>query len=389
MTTVVSILLSDIVPLRERGVWQGYINIVYSAGSGLGAPLGGVFADYISWRWAFLVQCPLAFAAFIAVLLSLHLPKKDSSDWRSKLRRIDFLGAFTLVVAVSTLLVALDRGSNDSWSSLITLISLGISFPLFALFIFVEMKIASEPFAPGHLIFSRALFAPYLCNFFSFGGWLAAIFYVPLYYQVVEGLSATQAGALLLPAIVAGVSGSLGAGITMRKTGRYYWLTLGAYSLMTLGIIPFILCTGLVTHSIIGITIGMILTGFSNGIGVTTTLIALIANTTPEDQAIATACSYLFRSLGSVTGVSVASTIVQQSLRNNLGASLGSEHDAEKIVKRVRRSLEYIKTLEPAVMVIVVQCYEKALIWSFLFGAIVVSGAAISAVYLVEKPLSK
>jgi predicted MFS family arabinose efflux permease len=266
---------------------------------------------------------------------------------------------------------------------------LGVSLPLFALFIFVEMKIASEPFAPGHLIFSRALFAPYLCNFFSFGGWFAGIFYIPLYYQVVDDLSATQAGALLLPAIVASVSGSLGGGISMRKTGKYYWLTLGAYSAMTLGLIPIILCSGPVTHSIVGITIGMVITGFSNGIGVTTTLIALIANTTPEEQAIATACSYLFRSLGSVTGVSLASTIVQQSLRSNLRASLKSDHDIEKIVKGVRRSLEYIKTLEPAILALVVHCYENAIVWAFVFGAVTVSGAAISAVYLVEKPLSR
>jgi MFS family permease len=51
MTTVVSILLSDIIPLRDRGVWQGVINIIYATGSGIGAPLGGVLADYIGWRW--------------------------------------------------------------------------------------------------------------------------------------------------------------------------------------------------------------------------------------------------------------------------------------------------------------------------------------------------
>lgn len=51
MTTVVSILLSDIVPLRDRGMWQGIINIIWATGSGVGAPLGGILADYIGWRW--------------------------------------------------------------------------------------------------------------------------------------------------------------------------------------------------------------------------------------------------------------------------------------------------------------------------------------------------
>lgn len=51
MTTVVSILMSDVVPLRDRGLWQGVINIIYATGSGTGAPLGGILADYVGWRW--------------------------------------------------------------------------------------------------------------------------------------------------------------------------------------------------------------------------------------------------------------------------------------------------------------------------------------------------
>lgn len=67
MTTVVSILLSDTVPLRERGKWQGYVNIIYATGASTGAPLGGILADSIGWRWAFLLQAPLCLAAFVAV----------------------------------------------------------------------------------------------------------------------------------------------------------------------------------------------------------------------------------------------------------------------------------------------------------------------------------
>lgn len=51
MTTVVAILLSDIVPLRERGEWQGYMNFIYATGTSSGAPLGGFLADSIGWRW--------------------------------------------------------------------------------------------------------------------------------------------------------------------------------------------------------------------------------------------------------------------------------------------------------------------------------------------------
>lgn len=167
MTTVVSILLSDVVPLRERGKWQGYLNIIFATGASTGAPLGGMLADYVGWRWAFLAQGPLCIVAFLATFFALHLPKKDDSHWKEKLRRIDFLGAAILISAVFLLLLALDRGSNVSWNSSLTIIAISVSLPLFVVFILVEMKFAREPFAPGHIIFSRSMAACYFCNFFS------------------------------------------------------------------------------------------------------------------------------------------------------------------------------------------------------------------------------
>ncbi|MCJ1431833.1 hypothetical protein MMC27_001188 [Xylographa pallens] len=362
MTTVVSIMMSDIVPLRERGTWQGIINIIYASGAGIGAPLGGIISDSISWRWAFIGQFPLCVLAFFSVLFALKLPKTESSHWKTKLARIDFPGAFVLVSAVFTLLLGLDRGSNVSWSAPISVVSLCLALPLFILFVFVEHNYAAEPFAPGHIIFERSLFACYLCNFFSFGGWLACLFYIPLFFQTVDSFSATQAGVRLLPGICASVSGSLFGGLVMQKTGKYYILTILAYASLTLGVLLVLLFTGVAMNNTWGISVGLVFAGFGNGIGVTTTLISIIANAPPEDQAVATACSYLFRSLGSVVGLSISATVVQQSLRNQLRDKLNSGRDADEIVRKVRESLDVIKTLEPTVAGIVRKCYACALI---------------------------
>jgi cyanate permease len=175
------------------------------------------------------------------------------------------------------LLLGLDRGSNVSWSIPITIASLASSAMLFAAFIYVEMRVASEPFAPGHIIFSPSLVACYLCNFFSFGGWMASIFYLPLYFQASDdGVSATGAGLRLLPSIIAGVSGSLFGGFVMRKTGKYYWLTVIAYALLFVGLVAIALFSGIAfPQSLLVIIIGTVMCGFGNGIGVTTTLIGL------------------------------------------------------------------------------------------------------------------
>ncbi|KAI4108767.1 MAG: hypothetical protein LQ345_007095 [Seirophora villosa] len=389
MTTVVSIMMSDIVPLRERGTWQGIINIIYAAGAGCGAPLGGVLADLFSWRWAFLAQAPMCALAFLSVTLVLHLPKRESAGWKKKVARVDFLGALVLVSAVFTLLLGLDRGSNESWTIPVTIASLSISFPLFILFALVEQRFAAEPFAPGRIIWDRSLVACYLCNFFSFAGYLSVMFYMPLFFQAVDGLTATQASVRLLPTIVSGVCGSLFGGLLMQKTGRYYWLTVIAYTVLFFGVLIIMLFSDLIMNNTYGIAVGLVLGGFGNGVGVTSSLIGLISNAAQADQAVATACSYLFRTMGSVVGLSLSSTVVQQSLRNQLQERLNSGKDAEEVVQQVRQSLDYIKTLPPDVRQVVQDCYSHATRDGFGLMLGITFFAMLSAWFIREKRLGK
>ncbi|KAI1940415.1 hypothetical protein LOZ66_002009 [Ophidiomyces ophidiicola] len=388
MTTVVSILLSDIAPLRDRGLWQGIINIVYATGSGLGAPLGGLLADSIGWRWAFLAQGPICFVAFLAVFFTLQLPAIDESHWREKLKRIDFLGATVLVFAVFSFLLGLDRGTNVSWTLPLTILSLIVSIFLFAIFICIEIWVASDPFAPGHIIFDRSLLGCYFANFFSFGSWLSVIFYLPLFFQAHDGVSATVAGLRLLPSILAGVTGSLSAGAIMKKTGKYFWMTVWAYTLLVAGLIVIYLSSGPVIDETYAIIIGTMMCGFGNGIGVTTTLIGLIANASPDDRAVATACSYLFRSLGSVIGVSLSSGIVQQTLRTGLRSALRESKDIDQIVNGVRQSLDYLKLLGPNTKHIVRECYGHATNNSFGFMTAVACFAVFGSAFIRERKLS-
>lgn len=212
--------------------------------------------------------------AIIAVAAVLRLPKPEDSHWKEKLAKIDFLGAVVLIIAIFGLLVGLDRGSNVGWSNPITIAGL-CTTPLFIVFVLIEKYVAKHPFAPGHIILDSSLVACYLCNFFSFGGWLAAIFFLPLYWQVTGGFSASQAGLLLVPSIVSGVSGSLFGGFYMKRTAKYYWITVIAYSNLTIGLSLILLFAGTIMRSLPVMIVGSCICSFSNGIGVTTTLIGL------------------------------------------------------------------------------------------------------------------
>ncbi|KAK2810694.1 hypothetical protein FQN50_002737 [Emmonsiellopsis sp. PD_5] len=114
-----------------------------------------------------------------------------------------------------------------------------------------------------------------------------------------------------------------------------------------------------------------------------------LANASPQDQAVATACSYLFRSLGSVIGLSLGATVLQQSLRNDLRSTLGGNKDIDKIVAGVRQSLDFINTLDPKVRTIVRECYGRATNYTFVFMTIVVFFALFSAFFIRETKLSR
>ncbi|EKM56847.1 uncharacterized protein PHACADRAFT_118869 [Phanerochaete carnosa HHB-10118-sp] len=388
MSTVASIVMSDVVPLRERGTWQGVANMVYATGLAVGAPLGGYLADTIGWRWSFLLQIPLAVAAIISVTLALKLPKREAEHFMAKLKRVDFVGAVVLVSGVFCLLLGLDRGGNVSWADQITIGCLSAFGVLFILFIVVETKVASEPFAPKAIVANPALVASYFANFFAAGIGLTLSFAITLYFQVVQGRTAGESGIVLLPSIIASVSGSLIGGLIMQATGKYYWLTFSVFSIMVLGQLLVPGFSGVWVYSYVGIALGLALSSFGVGAGITTTLIALIANAGPENQAVATAVSYLFRSLGTVIWLSVSTTLMQDTLRRLLHERLSGEN-ADEIIRRVRESLEYIGELEPAVRAKVVASYADALHVAMWFTCAITVCALLSSCFIKEKQLAK
>ncbi|CEI39099.1 unnamed protein product [Fusarium venenatum] len=387
MNSVVTILLSDLVPLKERGMWQGKISLLFFAGTATGAPLGGVMADSIGWRWSFLGQVPLCFAAFVAVYFVLDLPPVEHDHWLSKIREVDFFGALTLVVAVVSLLVGLDSGSNRGWSHFITLIALSLTPVLLGLFVLVELKVASYPLAPGHIIFDRALFASYLVNFFAVAGQTSVIFYIPLFFQAVQGLDATQGGSLLVPVMMSAVASSIVSGWVIKRTEKFFFLNLSSYAFAFVSIAP--ICWSVWHRSTLWTSIALVVMALGTGSAFITTLIGLLANATVEDTAVVVATSYLFKALGSSIGVSVGSAVLQQVLRTELIARVPDQGEAREIEERVRQSLEYIKELPPNIAEQVRWSYQIATIWTLASSSMHFFLAFIFSFWVKERSLKR
>ncbi|KAI5309084.1 hypothetical protein KEM55_004119 [Ascosphaera atra] len=197
LNSISTFLTSDLVPLRRRGVWQGVGNICFGVGSAAGGLFGGWVNDKWGWRWAFLIQVPFMVLSTVLVAWKVNVPAKESD--RSRLKRIDFLGAFTLTVSLVLLLVGLNTGGNQvPWTHPLILTSLPLSAVFLGVFVYVEEYKATEPIIPVRLLVHRTVLSACLTNWFCTMNVLAILTYAPIYFQI-QGNTATQAGARLAP----------------------------------------------------------------------------------------------------------------------------------------------------------------------------------------------
>ncbi|CAG8419970.1 unnamed protein product [Penicillium salamii] len=338
LTAISTFVTSDLIPLRKRGIWQGIGNICFGAGMGLGGVFGGWINDTLGWRWAFLLQVPFLVVSCVLVAVKVDIPVKDSDTVRIK--RVDFLGAITLVLTLVTLLLGLNTGGNQvPWTHPLVLGSLAMSFVFLCVFIYVEARVASEPVIPVRLLLSRTVAAACLTNWFTTMAVFGLLFYLPVFFQV-QGLSATAAGARLIPQAIGTSVGSLASGIIMRASGRYKLLNYVAMGLQVLS--AGLICT-LDLYTPVGLPfLYFFLGGASYGSMLTITLVALISAVDHQHHAVITSASYAFRSTGSTIGITIASAVFQNALKIGLWGRFGEREHAKEMIGRLRDSLDEI-----------------------------------------------
>ncbi|KZO93226.1 MFS general substrate transporter [Calocera viscosa TUFC12733] len=317
--TVSSIVVTDLIPLKQRGLYQGCANILFGAGAGLGGPLGGFLNDRLGWRWAFLIQAPLLLLSYTIVLfkVNVHLPTLPQTNWE-KVKRIDYLGSLTLVCAVGCSLLGISLNTSEElpWTHPAVWGLLAVGAVSAALFVAVEKWVAVQPVMPMRLLTRRTPFFVALTNLFVSISAFSGLYNVPLYFAAVRLTTATESGMHLLPNSIALSIGSLFSGWMMRRSGKYWLLNLfGAF-------LPIVSSTLFATWSArtsdFHLWFDITPSGFGHSSLITSTLIALIASVDRADLAVATGISYLFRTTGQVLGVSLSSAVVQGLLNKYL-----------------------------------------------------------------------
>ncbi|KAK0664808.1 Multidrug resistance protein fnx1 [Lasiodiplodia hormozganensis] len=359
-----SILTNDMVPIEIRGNYQAYINLFFGLGQACGAAFGGFLCDTLGWRWTFGIQIPVQLLILVAAAIIMpntlgpNLAKNSDKSAFQHIKTFDLLGSLLLTISAAFMILGLNLGGNVlSWKHPFVITSLCISILAGFFLIRVEGK-AGRPVMPLAMLFTAPRGNLVFSNFFSSIGSNTVIFNAPLYFQAVKLDSASQSGfrmaAPSLAVMICGVS----SGFIMTYTRRMKELIVGG--------------------SLIALVGSICLTIMWDGIPTWLATVFVV----PEDQAVMTSTLSLFRSLGTVFGVSISSLIVQNALSVNLERYVTGP-EKQEIILRVRKSVRAIFDLTQEHRMEVIRSYEHSL--RYVFASAIVLFVIVNALVIPIK----
>lgn len=304
--------VADLFRPSERGKFHGLLSAVYGLSFVVGPILGGLFADALSWQWAFMV---IGLAAIPVLLLTARVFPKPASATAN--RDLDLIGIITLVLAVPPLLIAMSSGGVQyEWGSPLILGMLLFSLGMTGAFIAIEAR-AKSPIMPLSLyadpVVSLSVVIMLLASFAMYG----SVLFLPLLFQVAFGYSAAQSGALLIPMLLGMVAGGVVAGQVLSRTSGFHRIqTLVCAGLMTAGL--FLLSTLGETTGVELSLFYVVIAGIGIG-GIVATLSIGVQNHVPFGIVGATTSALQFyRSVGGLIGLAVLGVVLARRFASSL-----------------------------------------------------------------------
>ncbi len=299
-------VIGDLFTPAERGKYQGLFGAVFGIAFLVGPFIGGVLTENLSWHYIFFVNLPVGLVSLILIWRLLPNVRRAGARFT-----LDIPGVVLLTLAVVPALVALTLAETGSWVDVPVLASFGVSLVALIAFLFVEAR-AEDPIIPLDLFRNRTFAVSAVATLFAIFGFSTLIIFLPLWFQVVKGLSPTASGYALFPFLFGLIFSSIAAGQFVSRTGRYKYLLAGAMAVLTLGLVLFTNLRAETSDPVLWLW--MLIAGL--GVGPTMAIFTLIVQNDVDFHRLGTATSdlTLIRQIGTSLGLTVAFTF----FRNNL-----------------------------------------------------------------------
>ncbi len=372
ITVTATALIGDVIPLRERGKYQGALGAVFGVTTVAGPLLGGYFTDSLSWRWVFYINVPIA---IVVIALSARTIPGAASRGRPK---IDYLGVLFVALGAAGLSLAVSwAGSQYAWTSPVIIVMFAASIAALVIFVLVERR-AAEPILPMRLFTKPVFSIASLLSFIVGFAMLGALTYLPSYLQYVSGASATSSGVRTLPMVVGLLITSLLSGTVVGRTGTYKPFPIAGCAVIGVGL--FLLSTMDENTSILLQSVSMFTLGV--GIGLVMQVLTLVVQNTADyrDLGSATSGVTFFRTLGSSFGASVMGSFYASRTGELLPAAISQAGVPASAVTNPTQ----VNALPAGPRAIVVHAYAEALHTVFLYAVPVAVLGLVVAIFLPQ-----
>ena len=346
-------IIGDVVPVRQRPKYQVYTSIMWTVSSLAGPILGGYFAELWHWSLIFWINMPLCLLAYVLIDSKLkRLPRHERPH------KLDFLGAFLLVAASILFQLALSwGGTHYAWNSSVILAVLSGGALASALLVWRQLT-AEEPLLPVAILSNQIVLTASTSVGLAMAVFIGLTIYLPLYFEIGLGFSASESGLALLPLMVCTTIGAMGAGRTMMRVKHYSLIPMVGLGAGALCLLPmFFVPVGL---PLVWIEILFALASIGVGTVFPISMVSVQNSVVVHQLGTATATVSFMRNFGSAIGVAIFGTVV-------ISGGISRDHAADAIVTSAQ--------------------FNEVFRWVFLIGAIGLGLSFLTMAMMEVRPL--
>ncbi len=323
-------VIGDLFDAAERGKYQGLVGAVFGLSSLIGPAIGGVITDTIGWHWIFFVNIPIGLVVFAVIWRTLPTVRPAAAK-----PRIDYLGATVLVAALVPILIGLSNKQSGAWADATVggLIAAGLAIT--AAFVWIELR-SADPIVPIRLFTNRSFTISVIAMFMASMAFFTPVVFLPRWFQVVEGATATQSGYQILALLGGLIVSAILSGQVVARTGRYKLLALGSPVVLAVGL--FLLSNLRADTPLPLLWSWMFITGI--GVGPIFSIFTLVVQGAVPPRQIGTATSSLtlFQQIGGTVGLAIAGTVFGARLAEELPRQLAESSLPPQIATRLATS---------------------------------------------------